>query len=682
MYVGPEPPIAKKVDHVHRMHGDDRYDPYHWLSDRNNPEVVDYLEQENLYVEQKMGHTQQLQEMLYKEMRGRIVPTEFSAPVPYKSYEYFYRENEGENYKIHFRRKRAPGSSDELLLDENVLAKSHSYFSLDEIIVNPGENLLGYSYDTTGKEQYTIRLLNLETGQLLPDVIEDVSGTILWSGDSKAIFYTRLNQAHRPWQLYRHWLGDDPDADELIFQEEDEAFYLWIDKTDSERFITIRLASNNTTEIHLLDANEQNSVPRLIFPRQYDVKYRVEDRQDDLYVLTNENARNYRLMKTRLNQPDRSTWTTVIEQSKERTLTGMQMFKNFIAVGERAEGLARVRILPGHATDSYLVPNPDKIQELRIGANEEFDTNICRLNGNALDMPRARYDFDMNTRSSILVKMKEVRGGYNPSDYATEQHFAISEDGEKVPLYLVYNQKINRQSPAPLLLNGYGSYGHAYPLHFSANRLSLLDRGVIWALAHIRGGSEKGREWYYDGKLKNKKNTFLDFTACARYLIDEKVTTPEQLAISGGSAGGLVVGNFLNHTPQWCAAAVAHVPFVDIVTTILDDSLPLSVIERDEWGDPNDKSFYDYMKSYSPYDNVRVDHFPALFVTAGLNDPRVGFWEPAKWVAKIRACKTDENPLLLKTDMYSGHAGKSGRHEVLREIALEFAFLLDQIAPK
>lgn len=682
MYVGPEPPVAKKVDHVHCKHGDDRYDPYHWLSDRNNPEVLDYLEQENSYVEQKMEHAQQLQEALYEEMRGRIVQTEFSAPVPYKSYEYFHRENEGENYKAHFRRKRTPGSSNELLLDENVLAQNHSYFSLFEFVVSPGENLLGYSYDTTGNEQYTIRLLNLDTGQLLPDVVEDVSGVILWSGDSQAIFYTRLNHAHRPWQLYRHWLGDDPDADELIFQEEDEAFYLWANKTDSERFITIGLTSNNTTEVHLLDANEQNCVPRLVFPRQYDVKYKVEDRNDDLYVLTNENARNYRLMKTQLDEPDRSTWTTVIEHSKERTLTGMQMFRNFIAVGERAEGLARVRVLSGNATDSYLVPNPDKIQELRIGANEEFDTNICRLNGNALDMPRSQYDFDMNKRTSVLVKMKEVRGGYNPSDYATEQHFATSEDGEKVPLYLVYNRKVNRQSPAPLLLNGYGSYGHAYPLYFSASRLSLLNRGVIWALAHIRGGSEKGREWYYDGKLKNKKNTFRDFAACAKYLIDEKITTPAQLAISGGSAGGLVVGNFLNQTPQWCAAALAHVPFVDIVTTILDDSLPLSVIERDEWGDPNDKSFYDYMKSYSPYDNVRVGHFPALFVTAGLNDPRVGFWEPAKWVAKIRACKTDENPLLLKTDMHSGHAGKSGRHEVLRETALEFAFLLDQIAPK
>lgn len=682
MYVGPEPPVARKVDHVHCKHGDDRYDPYHWLCDRNNPEVIDYLEQENSYVEQKMEHAQQLQEALYEEMRGRIVQTEFSAPVPYKSYEYFYRENEGENYKVHFRRKRTPGSSDKLLLDENVLAQDHSYFSLFEFIVSPGENLLGYSYDTTGKEQYTIRLLNLDTGQLLPDAIEDVSGVILWSGDSQAIFYTRLNHAHRPWQLYRHRLGDDTDADELIFQEEDEAFYLWANKTDSERFITVGLTSNNTTEIHLLDAHEQNCVPRLVFPRQYDVKYKVEDRNDDLYVLTNENARNYRLMKTRLNKPDRSTWTTVIEHSKERTLTGMQMYKNFIAVGERADGLARVRVLPGNATDSYLVPNPDKIQELRIGANEEFDTNICRLNGNALDMPRSQYDFDMNKRSSVLVKMKEVRGGYKPSDYATEQHFAISEDGEKVPLYLVYNRRVNRQVPAPLLLNGYGSYGHAYPLYFSASRLSLLDRGVIWALAHIRGGSEKGREWYYDGKLKNKKNTFRDFTACAQHLLDEKITTPTQLAISGGSAGGLVVGNFLNHTPQWCAAALAHVPFVDIVTTILDDSLPLSVIERDEWGDPNDKSFYDYMKSYSPYDNVRAGHFPALFVTAGLNDPRVGFWEPAKWVAKIRACKTDENPLLLKTDMHSGHAGKSGRHEVLRETALEFAFLLDQIAPK
>ena len=675
------PPIATQIRHVHEKHGDKRVDFYHWLSNKNDTAVIEYLEKENQYVENTMQHTQELQDLLYEEMQGRIVESEASAPIPYKNYEYFNRENRGQDYRIHYRRKRDGDGTEELLLDENALAENFSYFRLYSFEVSPNEQFLAYSFDTKGDEQCKIEFLDLKSGKLLPDSPDNVSGNIVWANDSETYFYTTLNSAHRPWRLYKRKLGDSPEDSELIFQEDDEAYYLWLGKTDSECFVTIKLQSNNTSEVHLLNASDPKSAPLLVFPRQYDVRYSVQDHGDDLYVLTNKDAVNFRLMKTRLHAPNQDNWETVIKHSSETTLTKIRVFKHFIAVGERTEGLPQVRILPIGSSRSFVVEKPQKIQELYIGANEEFDTTICRLNGNALDMPLSQYDCSMETGTSVLVKTRQVGGGYDASHYAAEKHFAVSEDGEKIPLYIVYNKKVDRNTPAPLLLNGYGSYGHAYPLHFSASRLSLLDRGVIYALAHIRGGSEKGKKWYHDGKLMNKKNTFVDFTACARYLIDNKITHPDKLAITGGSAGGLVVGSFLNNTPELCAAAVAHVPFVDVITTILNDSLPLSVIERDEWGDPNNKPFYDYIKSYSPYDNVKPGSYPALFVTAGLNDPRVGYWEPAKWTAKIRALKSDSNLLIFKTEMQSGHGGKSGRYQALQEQALEYAFLLSCLIP-
>ncbi len=674
-----QPPVAARKPELLETHGDSREDPYYWLGEKDNPDVIEYLEAENRYADHILSESEVLQETLYQEMKGRIVESDESAPVRYGPYEYYYRESRENNYVTHFRRSPGLSESEELLLDENALAEGHRYFRLRTMEMRPEHQVVGYATDTTGNEQYTIEFLRLADRQPLPDILENTSGDLEWDNSGEYVYYTTLNDAHRPYRLYRHRIGTGTDDDQLLLEEPDEAFYMGLSKTSSTAYVLIELHSAVTTEVHLLDANDPNANPQLVFARSQDIEYSVEHRGDALYILTNEDAVNFRLMKTPVNNPDKSSWETIVAHRDNATLTGFEVFEDFIVVAERRAGLPEVFYLKDDSTEMRPIQKPEKIQELHIGFNREFTSSQCRLNGNSLDMPLTQFDCELKTGECTTVKVKPVGGEFDASDYATEHHQVRSHDGVEIPLYLVYRKDCGNNRPAPLLLYGYGAYGISYPLYFSSARLSLLDRGIVFAVAHVRGGGEMGEQWHHTGKLAHKTNTFTDFATCAQYLIDHGITSPEQLAISGGSAGGLVVGHFLNNHPGSCKAAVAHVPFVDILTTILDDSLPLSIIEREEWGDPNAEEMYDYIKSYSPYDNVREGDYPALFITAGLNDPRVGYWEPAKWAAKIRTCKTDRNPLLLKTEMHSGHGGKSGRHDALRETAEEFAFVITQL---
>lgn len=677
----PTPPVAERVPQVLESCGDIREDPYFWLADRDDPKVIQYLEEENRYLSDFLAPTRELQRRLYDEMVGRIAESDTSAPVYDGPWEYYYKERQGENYRVHYRKPRR-GNGEKMFLDENALAKGQRFFRLHSLKVSPDHRIAAYSTDTTGNERCQIRFLDLDSGRPLPDALDETSGNFAWSGDSSSIYYTRLNDAQRPHQLWHHRLGEGKrPEDRLILEESDDAFYVHVSATCSRRFIAVDISSINATEVHLIDSANQGAGARMVFARQREVEYSVEDHGDDLYVLTNEDAVNFRIMKTSVTAPDKSTWQTVVPHSAEATLNGMAAFRDFMAISERSDGLPKIRIIEFESNRSYLVDPPADVQELHVGANLEFDTDVCRLNGNALNTPLSQYDFDIRSGQCAHVKTKPVRGGYDSNEYATERHEAVSRDGTKVPLYLICRKGLDRSKPAALLLNGYGSYGHSYPLYFSSNRLSLLNRGVIYAIAHLRGGGEIGKRWHHDGKLRKKKNTFDDFAACAEYLIDSGITCPELLAISGGSAGGLVVGSFLNSHRGRCRAAVAHVPFVDILTTILDDSLPLSVTERDEWGDPNEEKTYRYIKSYSPYDNAAAGDYPAMYVTAGLNDTRVGYWEPAKWVAKLRCLKRDANPLLLKTEMHAGHSGKSGRYDALKDVAEEYAFILSQLMP-
>ncbi len=663
----------------HRItaHGDVRDDPYYWLRDRNNPDVIAYLEAENQYAGEVMAHTRELRQQIFDELKSRVVDHDMSAPVKDGGYEYYWRDRKSDNYLRHYRRKVGEPETEQLLLDENELADGHDFFRLSCLEVSPDDRILAYATDTQGSERFTIRFMRLADRVLLSEQIDGVSGDIVWTAAGTCVYYTALNDANRPYRLFRHRLGDAPEHDTLIYEEKDEAFYMHIAETDSRRYICLELSANSTNEVHLIDSSNDEAAPFIIFPRIADIEYSVADRGPDLYVLTNDNAVNFRLMRTSLASIDQANWETVIAHSDTTTLTGFTMFKDFIAVAERFEGLPSVRILDRDA-NQFRVEKPSQVQELRIGTNLEYDTRVCRLNASSLLLPYSQHDCDMQTGALTHVKTKPI-GNYSPSDYEIERYLATSADGTSVPIYLIAKKGTVADRPAPLLLYAYGSYGVSLPLSFSAARLPLLERGIMFAIAHIRGGGEFGRSWYLDGKLKNKKHSFEDFNAGADYLIAAGITSPAKLAIEGGSAGGLVIGNYLMARSGRCRAALAHVPFVDVVTTMLDKSLPLTVIEWDEWGNPHEPEYYSCIKSYSPYDNVTAGEYPALYISGGLHDTRVGFWEPAKWVAKIRHCNSGSRPVVLRTEMHSGHSGKSGRDDSFAETAIERAFVIDQL---
>ena len=674
------PPTAAKNPQELVKHGDKRIDPYYWLNQSDNSEVIDYLNAENNYTEEKMQHTQKLQQSLYDEILSRIKETDLSVPYRLQDYYYYFRTEKGKDYSIFCRKYQSLDAAEEILLDENKLAEGEEFFSLGVASISPNQKILAYSTDTTGAEQYTLFFLDLTTQKLYPETIADTYYSFAWGNDNQTVFYTKIDPTNRPYQLWRHTLGEDPSSDVLVYQEDDEAFYLSVGKTRSRAYILLDLGSKITSEVHYLDANNPQGAFDLFQPRQTGIEYSIEHHSDRFYIVTNEDAINFKLMTTPVDLPDKSNWKTEIPHREEVMLEGIDAFADYLVIYERQDGLPTARIQTLATGEIAQLDFPESAYSFAGGNNPEFNTTKFRFGYSSMITPSSVFDYDLETGERELKKETEVLGGYDRTLYASERLHAVAADGTQIPISLVYKKGIERDGNNPLWLTGYGSYGYAYPVTFSSIRLSLLNRGFVYAIAHIRGGEEMGRKWYEDGKFLHKKNTFSDFIACAEHLIAENWTKSDRLVISGGSAGGLLMGAVINQRPDLFKAVVADVPFVDVLTTILDTSLPLTVLEWEEWGNPNQPEYYDYIKSYSPYDNVLPQDYPAMLITAGLNDSRVKYWEPAKWTAKLRELKTDDNLLLLKTNMSAGHGGASGRYEHLKEIAFEYAFVLDRLS--
>lgn len=671
------PPFARVVPRVDTIHGDIRVDDYYWLRERDNPEVIEYLTVENAYTHTMMQHTEMLQETLYREMRSRMKETDLSVPARLDDYFYYSRTEEGKQYRIYCRKQGSLDGPEQVLLDLNELALAHSYVDLGAYEVSPDHRLLVYSLDTTGSERYVLYIKDLTEDTLLTDNIANVSRQTAWANDNETFFYVTLDHAKRPYKMRRHVLGADPADDPVLYHETDEAFWLDITRTKSERYVVMESGSHTTTEIHYLDGDKPLSDFKVILPREPGVAYYVGHRADRFYIMTNKNAVNFKLMEAPVHDTAWENWSTVIAHRDLVMIDTIDVFENHMVIYEREAGLRRIRIKDMINNEDYRVEFPEASYTFWPGKNPEYRTDILRFEYMSLVTPRTVFDFNMKTRVRELKKQYEVLGGFDPDMYRVERIQARAEDGTMIPISLVYRKEIARDGNDPLVLMGYGAYGWSYDPYFSPHRFSLLDRGFIYAIAHVRGGSEMGRRWHEQAQFLNKSNTFTDFIACIEHLLREKYTSPHRLVVSGGSAGGLLVGAVANMRPELFTGVVADVPFVDVINTLLDLSIPLTPVEHSELGDPREEEIYHYMKSYSPYDNVRAQEYPNMLITAGLNDPRVGYWEPAKWAAKLRALKTDENLLLLRTNMGAGHEGRSGRYDYLRDLAFEYAFILD-----
>jgi oligopeptidase B len=670
------PPVAQVVRRVELVHGELREDDYFWLRDRSDPAVLAYLEAENRYTATVMRHTENLQERLYQEMRGRIKETDLSVPERLDEYLYYSRTEAGGQYPILCRR-RGEDTAEEILLDQNPLAVGHEYFRLGAGAVSPDHRLLAYSVDTSGSEEFTLFIKDLSSGELLAESIPNTSHGVAWANDSRTLFYTVLDQAHRPCRLYRHIVGTNPAEDVLVYFEPDASFFLDVGRTRSRRYLLLDISSHSTSEVRFMSADRPEDPFSLVQPRATGVEYTVTHHGDRFFITTNDGAPNFRLVEAPVATPGREHWTPVLPYRPSVKLDATDAFKDHLVIFERASGLRQIRVLELISGEEHLVSFPEPVYTVRAHANPEFETTLLRFTYTSLVTPSSVIDYDMAQRSWTVRKQTEVLGGYDSALYRSERCFATAPDGTPVPVSLVYRLPLQLDGERPLLLYGYGAYGLSYDPIFSSNALSLLDRGFVVAIAHVRGGEEMGRSWYEGGRLLNKRNTFTDFIAAAEHLIGTGYTSPDRLVISGGSAGGLLMGAVSNMRPDLFSIVLADVPFVDVVNTMLDASLPLTVIEYDEWGNPSERASYDYIRSYSPYDNVRPMHYPHILVTAGLNDPRVAYWEPAKWTAKLRAKKMDQNQLLLRTNMGAGHGGPSGRYDYLREIAFKYAFVLD-----
>jgi len=660
-------------------------DDWYWLRERDNPEVRRYLEEENRWAEVAMAPTATLREALFEEIRGRIQETDVGPPVGHGPWWYYARTVEGLQYPIHCRRRRAAPeepaaaalanpSPEEVVLDENALAEGHDYFRLGALDLSPDHTVAAFSTDFEGDEVYTMRFRGLATGADLPDSIPGTYYGTAWSADGTTLFYTTLDAAMRPWRVYRHRLGSPADADVLVYQEDDDHFHVGVALTRSREWVLIGMGSMVTSEVRVVPASEPDAEARVVVPRRHGVEYDLDHQGDRFLLVTNDEAENFRLVEAPVEDPSRENWREVVAHRTGVRLLGVDAFADHLVLHERAEALTRLRIMPSADGDVHTIEQPEPVHTASPGANPEFGTDTFRFHYTSLVTPDQAVDYGMNNRSRTVVKQQPVPG-YEPELYRTERQWATADDGTAVPISLVC--RADRRPGGPAVLYGYGAYEHSIDPRFSALRLGLLDRGFAYAIAHVRGGGELGRRWYEHGKLLCKRNTFTDFVACAEHLVATGVTTPGGLVARGGSAGGLLMGAVANLAPDLFTAIVAEVPFVDCLTTILDESLPLTVIEWEEWGNPvADPAVYDYMKSYAPYDNVETKGYPAMLVRAGLNDPRVGFWEPAKWVAKLRSMKTDENLIVLKTDLGAGHAGPSGRYDAWRDEAYVLAFVL------
>lgn len=672
-----KPPTAKTLPHTLSKHGDIRIDNYYWLREKKNPDVLQYLKDENEYTEQIMGHTEPLQKQLYDEMLGRIKESDLSVPEKIDNYFYYSRTEQGKQYSIYCRKKESLDAEEEIILDGNELATGHEYLKIGVAEVSPNHQLLAYSVDTNGSESYTLYIKDTTTGKIVDTPIPNTYYSLEWANDNKTIFYTMLDNTRRPYKVYCHIIGTNPDNDELVYHETDGSFFLWLQKTRSKKFIIIDCNNITTSEVRYIDADTPDESFTVFQARREGVEYTLDHHENTLYIVTNEDARNFKLMATPIGTADRSQWQEVIPHRKDIKLDEIDIFRDHLVVYERRSGLKTIQIRHFRSDLIYDIDFPEPVYNVIPSDNPEYKTDVLRFHYTSFITPLSVFDYNMSTRVRELKKQTEVLGGYDSRDYVSERIFAETDDGVRIPVSLVYKIGTEHTGNNPTLLYGYGSYGISQDVNFSSNRISLLDRGFIIGIAHIRGGGEMGRLWYEDGKLLKKKNTFSDFICCAEKLIDMRFTSPDRLIIYGGSAGGLLIGAVLNMRPDICRAAIANVPFVDVLSTMLDTSIPLTIIEYDEWGNPDIKEYYDYIKSYSPYDNIRRQAYPHTLVLAGLNDPRVQYWEPAKWTAKLRATKTDTNMLILKTDMGAGHGGASGRYDYLKDIAFEYAFILE-----
>ena len=672
-----KPPAARKIEKKLEMHGHVRIDQYYWLNERDNPEVTAHLEAENAYRESVMSHLREYQDELYEEIKGRIKQTDMSVPYRYHGYYYFTRYEEGLEYPVHSRKRASLDASEEIMLDVNAMARGYDYYAVGGREVSPDNTVLAYGEDTLSRRIYTLRFKDLETGEHFPESIHNTTGYAVWAADNRTVFYvTKDPNTLRPEKIWRHVLGTDPSEDVMIYHETDETFMPFIYKTKSEKYLVQGSYHTLSREYRILEANNLTGEFRVFEPRRRDLEYSIDHYGDKFYIVTNLDARNFRLMECPESATRQQYWQEVIGHRDDVLLEGIEIFRDFLVLSERKYGITQLRVRPWNGDEHYIDFGEDAYVAY-VSINPEFDTELLRIGYQSMTTPNTTYDYNMRTRHREMLKQEEVLGGFDPSNYRSERVFVRARDGVEIPVSIVYHKDTPMDGTAPCLEYGYGSYGASMNPYFSHARLSLLDRGFVWAIAHIRGGEEMGRHWYEDGKKLNKKNTFNDFIDCGRYLVEKGYSAKDHLYAMGGSAGGLLVGAAINMETGLYKGVIAAVPFVDVVTTMLDPSIPLTTGEYDEWGDPNDKKFYEYILTYSPYDNVAHQDYPAMLVTTGFHDSQVQYWEPAKWVAKLREYKTDNNPMLLYCNMETGHGGASGRFERFREVAMEYAFLLD-----
>lgn len=673
-------PVAKKIPKILEIHNDRRIDDYYWLNDRENPEVIAYLEEEKEYYEQMTAHTLDFQKTLFEEMKSRIKEDDASVPYRQNGYWYSTRYEIGKEYPIYERTKDVPEATTEELFNCNQMAEGHDYFSLGGIAVSPDNTLAAFGVDTVSRREYTLQIKNLRTGMVYPDIIENTTGGAVWANDNKSFFYSKKDSVTlRSDKIYKHILGTPVTEDVVVFYEEDETFNTFVYKTKSKKFIIIGSSSTLTSEYRFIPADNPEADFKVFSARERGLEYSLAHYKGNFYVLTNKDeATNFKLMKSDEVHTASEHWQEFIPHRAEVLLEDIEIFKDYYVLSERENGLNKLKIVRWDTQESYFLPFNDETYTAYTSTNPDFDTEILRYGYNSLTTPSSVIDFNMRTKEKLIKKEQEVLGGtFDKNNYISKRLWATARDGVQIPMSVVYHKNTKLDGSSPLLQYGYGSYGYSLDPYFSTVRLSLLDRGFIYVIAHVRGSEYLGRKWYENGKLLNKKNTFTDFIDCSKFLIEKNYTSPKHLYAAGGSAGGLLMGAIVNMQPELYHGIIAAVPFVDVVTTMLDDSIPLTTGEYDEWGNPNEKEYYDYMKSYSPYDNVSEIAYPNMLVTTGLHDSQVQYWEPAKWVAKLRDKKTDANLLFFDINMEAGHGGASGRFESLKEVAKEYTFLLD-----
>ena len=682
-------PIASKRPHEITQHGLTRIDNYYWMRDRNDPETMKHLRAESDYLEEITQHTKPLQEKLFSEMKARIKEDDSTVPAKRGGYFYYEREEQGKQYPIFCRKLGSLEAQEEILLDQNQLAEGRSFCSVGAFSVSPDGNKLAYSVDYGGREIYTLHIKDLKSGELYPEAIENTSGSAYehggaeWANDGETVFYTTLDEAQRPHKLWSHKAGTDPVQDRLVLHEDDETYFLYMFKTRDDAYIMTYHYSTDTREMNFLSADHPEGNMRVLQSRVKGLEYYAAHHKGKFFITHNDNAKNFKLSVAPVEMPGKENWQEVIPHRADVLVDNVDTFEDFIVVAERKYGLKQLRISDADGLGNVrYIQFPEPTYNVYLEANLEFKTNLLRFYYSSLITPNSIIDYHVDSGEWELKKEEEIPSGYDKTQYVSERIHATASDGTQVPMSIVYKKGINLDGNNPALLYGYGSYGATVDATFSSNRFSLLDRGFFFAIGHIRGGTDMGREWYEDGKMLNKKNTFTDFIACAEHLIKEGFTSPQKLAIMGGSAGGLLVGACVTMRPDLFKAVICKVPFVDVVTTMNDPTIPLTTLEYDQWGNPEDKEYYEYMLSYSPYDNIRATEYPHMLITTGLNDPRVAYWEPAKFAAKLRELKTDDNLIVLYTNYDSGHAGASGRYDFLKEVAQDFAFLIDKLDVK